>query len=332
MSDEAPMARRPTASLSLDLDNQWSYMKTHGDPGWESYPSYLDLLVPQVLKVLATAGTRITVFIVGQDAALSRNHDALRLLAAAGHEIGNHSFHHEPWMAKRPKNEIRQEILEAGQAIRQATGRQPLGYRGPGFSWNPDVLDVLAAEGYRYDASTFPSFLGPIARLYYFRKSSLSQADRKARQDLFGGFTEGFRPLKPYFWALTSGRRLLEIPVTTTPVFRMPFHLSYLLYLGRYSGGLMKAYLALALRLCRLTGVAPSFLLHPLDFLGAEQVPQLRFFPGMDLPKARKMKLVNHVLTKLRRQFNLVSVGEHAELLYRQNLPSRVARVDGGST
>ena len=27
------------ASLSLDLDNQWSYMKTHGDDGWESYPS-----------------------------------------------------------------------------------------------------------------------------------------------------------------------------------------------------------------------------------------------------------------------------------------------------
>jgi peptidoglycan-N-acetylglucosamine deacetylase len=25
---------KPIASLSLDLDNKWSYMKTHGDPGW----------------------------------------------------------------------------------------------------------------------------------------------------------------------------------------------------------------------------------------------------------------------------------------------------------
>ena len=24
---------KPIASLSLDLDNQWSYMKTHGDAG-----------------------------------------------------------------------------------------------------------------------------------------------------------------------------------------------------------------------------------------------------------------------------------------------------------
>jgi hypothetical protein len=27
---------KPLASISLDLDSLWSYMKTHGDPGWES--------------------------------------------------------------------------------------------------------------------------------------------------------------------------------------------------------------------------------------------------------------------------------------------------------
>ncbi len=26
------------SSISLDLDNKWSYMKTHGDPGWEYVP------------------------------------------------------------------------------------------------------------------------------------------------------------------------------------------------------------------------------------------------------------------------------------------------------
>ena len=39
--------RRPIASLSLDLDNKWSYMKTHGDQGWEAFPSYLDAVVPR---------------------------------------------------------------------------------------------------------------------------------------------------------------------------------------------------------------------------------------------------------------------------------------------
>ena len=51
------------ASLSLDLDNQWSYMKIHGDEGWEKFPSYLDTFIPHVLKVLDELGNKITFFI-----------------------------------------------------------------------------------------------------------------------------------------------------------------------------------------------------------------------------------------------------------------------------
>jgi len=36
----------------------------------------------------------ITFFVVGQDAALERNRDAISALARAGHEIGNHTAHH----------------------------------------------------------------------------------------------------------------------------------------------------------------------------------------------------------------------------------------------
>src|SRR5215510_6473885 len=86
------------ASLSLDLDNQWSYMKTHGDPGWKEFPSYLDVAVPRILEFLRARGLTISFFIVGQDAALERNRAPLRALADAGHEIGNHSFNHEPWL------------------------------------------------------------------------------------------------------------------------------------------------------------------------------------------------------------------------------------------
>ena len=68
--------QKPIASLSLDLDNKWSYLKTHGDPGWESFPSYLDTVVPRVLQFLEERNLTITFFVVGQDAALERNHDA----------------------------------------------------------------------------------------------------------------------------------------------------------------------------------------------------------------------------------------------------------------
>ena len=132
--------------------------------------------------------------------------------------------------------------------------------------------------------------------------------------------------MKPYRWSLGADRTLLEIPVTTIPGIKTPFHLSYLLYLSRFSFGLMAAYLATALRLCRLTGTEPSFLLHPLDVLGGEQVPELAFFPGMDLDAERKLRVLRHAIDRLRRHFDLVPMGEHARRIGSRELALRSPR------
>jgi peptidoglycan/xylan/chitin deacetylase (PgdA/CDA1 family) len=303
---------KPLASLSLDLDNLWSYMKTHGDSGWVLYPSYLDLFIPRVLDILDDFKLKITFFIVGQDAALEKNRTWLSRISERGHEVGNHSFHHEPWLHLYPKEKIKREILQAQEHILQVTGQRPVGFRGPGFSWSPDLLEVLAENGYLYDASTLPTYLGPLARAYYFWKSDLADNEKEERRKLFGGIKEGRRPVRPYLWNLDGGRRLLEIPVTTMPVFKIPFHLSYLVYLSRYSAALMVFYLKVALTLCRMTNTAPSFLLHPLDFLGGEQVPELDFFPGMDLGQGRKTGLFELVMKVLCNHLKLGSVGIHA--------------------
>jgi peptidoglycan/xylan/chitin deacetylase (PgdA/CDA1 family) len=184
---------QPLASLSLDLDNKWSYLKTHGDAGWESFPSYLDRVVPRVLEALAARRLRITFFVVGQDAAIESNGAALRAIAEAGHEIGNHSFRHEPWLHLYSPQELAEELSQAEDAIAAATGCRPVGFRGPGFSFSPELLAELARRGYEYDASTFPTFLGPAARLYYFLSTNLSRDQRAERKQLFGKFSEGFR-------------------------------------------------------------------------------------------------------------------------------------------
>jgi peptidoglycan/xylan/chitin deacetylase (PgdA/CDA1 family) len=154
----------PYASLSLDLDNQWSYMKTHGDAGWQSYPSYLDAVVPRILEFLAARRLTITFFIVGQDAALPKNRAALAAIAAAGHEIGNHSFRHEPWLHLYSPAELDDELLRAEQAIEAATGVRTRGFRGPGFSLSEGTLETLCRRGYDYDATIFPNVLNPLAR------------------------------------------------------------------------------------------------------------------------------------------------------------------------
>jgi peptidoglycan/xylan/chitin deacetylase (PgdA/CDA1 family) len=303
---------KPLASLSLDLDNLWAYQMTHGDEGWDDYGSYLDTLVPLVLERLAAEQLRITFFVVGQDAALDRNEKPIRALADAGHEIGNHSFRHQPWLHRYSPGEIHDELRRAEDAIEAVTGRRTVGFRGPGYSLSADVLRVLVDRGYRYDCSTLPTVIGPLARKYYFRSAELSAEQRAERAYLFGGFREGLRPLKPYQWQVGADR-LLEIPVTTMPWARVPVHVSYVLYLAGPSPALARQYFANAMRLCRLAGVAPSILLHPLDFLGADDVDALGFFPGMGMTGERKRAVVADCLRELNRQFRVVPVGEHAE-------------------
>jgi peptidoglycan-N-acetylglucosamine deacetylase len=232
-------------------------------------------------------------------------------LVAAGHEIGNHSFHHEPWLHLYSAAEIEHEIAEAEDAIAKATGQMPRGFRGPGFSVSQDVLETLKRRAYHYDASTFPTFLGPLARAYYFFNAKLSTEEKAERKLLFGGLADGLRPLKPYAWSLPSGA-LLEIPVTTMPLTRAPFHLSYILYLASFSPRLARMYFKVSLRLCRLTGVAPSLLLHPLDFLSGDDIDALKFFPAMTMPAAQKLKVVEMALAELKSHFDVVPMGEHA--------------------
>ena len=319
-----PPADRPVASISLDLDDLWTYLRTHGDPSWVSRPSFLENVVPLALDMLDGVQLKLTFFIVGSDAANRRNGYLLRAIVDRGHEIGNHSFEHEPWLHRLSPEQLEAEVVRAQDVLAQVTGQRPIGFRGPGYSWCPELLELLKQQGYLYDASTLPTYLGPVARQYYFWSSRLGPAERVQRSALFGGFRDGLRPARPYLWRLSHGRTLLEIPVTTFPLMKVPFHLSYLQYISRWSERIALGYLRAGLAACRLTGTSPSFILHPLDLLGAEQVPQLAFFPAMDRPAARKLDLFRRVLEVYRRSFSLVPMAVHARaLLSDASLPLR---------
>lgn len=300
----------PPASISIDLDNQWAYMKTQGCKSWESFPSYLDLVVPRILETLRRSGLRATFFIVGKDAALDKNHAALRSIAEAGHEIANHSFMHEPWLHLYSADELRMDFEQSEAAIHEATGQRPRGFRGPGFSTSPAVRELLIERGYAYDASLFPTVIGALARTYFFMTSKLPAEEKQRRSKLYGSMKDGLSPLVPY--QIQPG--LMELPVTTMPIFRTPVHLSYLLFLGQYSMPLAHAYWALAVTLCRLTHVGPSLLLHPTDFLDATDVPEMSFFPAMKIPAERKISLVRHTLSTLRLHWTPGTMLDHARL------------------
>ncbi len=305
---------KPIASLSLDLDNKWSYLKTHGDPGWDQYPTYLDLVVPRFLQTLHARDLSMTVFVVGQDAAREENFEALASISAAGHEIGNHSFNHEPWLHLYSEQELVKELATTEEHLERVTGQCPTGFRGPGFSFTQQLLQILVRREYKYDCSTFPTFLGPLARLYYFMSTKLDEDQREERKELFGRFSEGFRPLRPFPWKFAEGE-LTEIPVTTMPIFKTPIHASYILYLAQFSMLTAKLYWHMAMAMCRMTGIAPSLLLHPLDFMGCDDDSDLNFFPAMGQPAEPKIELVAWMIDQMSKHYDVRPMKDHASAI-----------------
>jgi hypothetical protein len=120
------------------------------------------------------------------------------------------------------------------------------------------------------------------------------------------------RTNRTYVWR-TNGIELIEIPVTTMPVVKLPIHISYVVYLSVFSTRLALWYFNMALDICLLAGIEPSLLLHPLDFLGSDDnIPELAFFPGMRLRSDKKMKVVSDALALLAEKFSITTMQEHA--------------------
>lgn len=81
-------------------------------------------------------------------------------MAADGHLLGNHTYHHV-LLGKAPARTIRREILEAEGIIREVTGQDARPwFRCPQNSGahDPRVLAVVASVGYRQVGWTFDSF------------------------------------------------------------------------------------------------------------------------------------------------------------------------------
>jgi polysaccharide deacetylase family protein (PEP-CTERM system associated) len=97
-----------------------------------------------------------TFFILGWVA--ERFPSLVRDIAALGHEVASHGFHHQLIYTLAP-DQFRDDVRRAKAVIEDASGCAVRGYRAPSFSivreslW---ALDVLIEEGYHYDASVFP--------------------------------------------------------------------------------------------------------------------------------------------------------------------------------
>ncbi|MBE3068690.1 MAG: DUF3473 domain-containing protein [Planctomycetes bacterium] len=123
---------------------------------WETLPRRLPPAVDLILRMLADRGASATFFILGWVA--ERDPALVRRIAACGHEIASHGMGHRMVGQVGPEAFAR-DVGESRRLLEDLAGRPVLGYRAPTFSVTHNTawaLDVLVAQGYRYDSSVFP--------------------------------------------------------------------------------------------------------------------------------------------------------------------------------
>lgn len=107
----------------------------------------------RLLELLAAVGASATFFVLGEVAV--RYPQLVRRIAAAGHELGSHAFHHRRVM-EMTQREFRTELHDSRTAIEDAAGQPVYGFRAPYFSIKAAVrwpVELIAECGFRYDAS-----------------------------------------------------------------------------------------------------------------------------------------------------------------------------------
>ncbi len=123
---------------------------------WSGMPARVVDNTRRLLDLLARANVRGTFFVLGWVA--QRWPALVREIAAAGHELGCHSYWHR-LIYSLNREEFAEDTRRAKAAIEDAAGVAIVGYRAPTFSithkslW---ALDVLSECGFRFDSSIYP--------------------------------------------------------------------------------------------------------------------------------------------------------------------------------
>ena len=146
-------------ALSVDVEEYFHPAELHGavrDDSWESLPSRVEPQTDNVLHMLERRNVSATFFVLGWVA--ERHPSLIRRIAAAGHEVGCHSYAHRLVYDLTPL-EFKRDTERAVKAIEDACGVIPRIYRAPNFSitnrslW---ALEVLVECGFTQDSSVYP--------------------------------------------------------------------------------------------------------------------------------------------------------------------------------
>ncbi len=296
--EPAPNAgARPLATVSVDMDPVDLHLLGYGVRDAAPDPLIWERALPRLLERFRRAGVRATWFVVGRDAEVRAGR--LREVVLERHEVASHSLTHPLALSRLPADALAREVTASRAALEAATGRPVVGFRAPNFDVDARVLDALAAAGYRYDASDYPSPVLAAARaaLAASSRAPLDVMRLRALPRTFARLPHVVR---------TAHGALQAFPLTVTRWARWPVY--HTLRYGREPHVFRARLDAIAAR-----GEPLSYSLHAVDALGLEEDRvdrRLAAHPGMRVPLADKLALLDDTLQSIARRFQPLPFAE----------------------
>jgi polysaccharide deacetylase family protein (PEP-CTERM system associated) len=153
-------ATRTQNALTIDVEDYYhvsGFEHCVSRSQWARFESRVEASTRRLLDLLDESETRATFFVLGWVA--DRHPRLVRAIAAAGHEVGCHSYWHRLIYEQTPA-EFRADLRRGRDVLERLLGQRVDAYRAPSFSITRDslwALEILSEEGFRVDSSIYPT-------------------------------------------------------------------------------------------------------------------------------------------------------------------------------
>jgi peptidoglycan/xylan/chitin deacetylase (PgdA/CDA1 family) len=293
------------AVVSCDLDPVDTHLVGYGFPAGPPCDLIYRRALPRLLELFAEIGLPGVFFVVARDAAAQRA--VLRAAADAGHEVASHSLTHP--VPFRPLSDARlaDEVGGSRRQLEDVLGVAVAGFRAPAWDVDGRVLRHVAAAGYAYDASLYPTPALLLNRWAVYRRSPYRGAILSPSL-----LRQACARRRPH-WRACGRSALAEFPLTVTRALRLPVYHTIAHIAPRPFDHALTAL---------LNSTQPiHYQLHAVDLLDLERDgvdPRLAPHPGMEASLEEKRQLLGSILRRI--------AARRTVLTYREALRTLPAR------
>jgi len=298
------------AMVQVDLDGLNSVLDCYGSALRDGEPDriYTDG-VERLLGLLKEYNIKATFFLIGKDYEVPYKKRIIKCLVNDGHELANHTYSHPLSFARLSQEAQIAEIDQCSAVIAEVSGKQPLGFRAPGYAITNRVVNYLESHHFAYDASIFPCACSWLIRAWQSLSSPSSFEKEK-----YGASVQIMAPQSPYVpdrerihSRSNTARDIYEIPVSTILHLRLPFHGSYVMLFTRFSLKLGLWYWKSGFGRYHRRKLPYVFVIHPLELTDITCDHRLKAQIGYDTPIETKISLYREIFSTVKDKCKIVT-------------------------